>query len=119
MRKKKTTTTMKKHKITSLKALRKQKAALSLQIEQEQAELVAVAENLVWPLGAFRRFRKAADNVADNRFFVLGAQLAQSILNTAWKRKKENETHEEKHTVVEFIKQVADEFLNTYHKREQ
>jgi hypothetical protein len=101
---------MKKHKITSLKSLRRQKAALELQIAQEQTELVNDIENIVWPLGSFRRFKKASDDVAGNKFFVVGLQLAQSVLNAALKRKKVNEEHES-HGIVDFLKSIADDFL--------
>lgn len=102
---------MKKHKITSLKSLRRQKAALELQIAQEQQEIVNDFENIVWPLGSFRRFKRTSDDIAGNKFFVVGMQLAQSVLNAAWKRKKENDEHDS-HGIVDFLKSIADDFLS-------
>lgn len=103
-------TTMKKHRITGLKSLRRRREALTLEMEVQRAAMVTEVETLVWPLRVFRKFRKTAEDVADNKFFTIGVQLAQSILNAAWSKKKENEEHES-HGIVDFLKQVADDFL--------
>lgn len=109
---------MKKRKITGLKSLRKQKAALALEIEQQQADIISDVEAIVWPFRVFRKYRRAAENIADNKFFVIGMQFAQSILKATWKRKKENEEHEE-YGIADFLKQVADEFLANFTKKDQ
>lgn len=112
------TTTMKKHRITGLKSLRRQKAALKLEIDQQQADIINDVEAIVWPFHVFRKYRRAAENIADNKFFVIGMQFAQSILKATWKRKKENEEHEE-YGIADFLKQVADEFLSGFSKKDQ
>lgn len=118
MQSKKTKMKMKKHRITGLKSLRRQKNTLKLEIEQQQAEIVSDIEGIVWPFRVFRKYRKAAENIADNKFFVIGMQFAQSILKATWKRKKENEEHEE-HGIADFLKQVADEFLSNFVRKDQ
>ena len=117
----KTTTMKPKRKITSLRVLRKEKARLALQIEQEQQERrndFELLKESFWPLQIVRRFSKTAESVSENRFFVIGAQLAYSILQAAGKRNK-NESSSGDHSVLDFLKQAARSFIEFYTKKEE
>lgn len=109
---------MKKTKVTSMKSLRKRKAALVLEIEQQKQEIINSVESIVWPLRVFRKYKATAENIAGNTFFAIGMQFAQSVLNAAWKRKKSNEEHED-YGIADFLKQVADDFITRFTQRKQ
>lgn len=110
-----------KRKIISLRGLRKEKARLALRIEQEQQELrndFELLKESFWPLQIVRRFRRTAESVSENRFFVIGAQLAYAILQAAGKRNK-TESNSGDHSVLDFLKQAAKSFIEFYTKKEE
>ena len=117
----KTTTMKPKRKITTLRGLRKEKARLALQIEQEQLELrndFELLKESFWPIQIVQRFRKTAESVSENRFFVIGAQLAYAILQAAGKRNKNESASSGDHSVLDFLKQAARSFIEFYTKKE-
>lgn len=111
-----------KRKITTLRGLRKEKARLALRIEQEQQELrndFELLKESFWPLQIVRRFRRTAESVSENRFFVIGAQLAYAILQAAGKRNKTESNSGEHSSVLDFLKQAAKSFIEFYTKKEE
>lgn len=122
--------TQTKYPITSMSRLRKEKRRLEDQIQQEKIELFAEVEkykNSLWPFRAMNRFRKTVDALSENKLVILGAQLAYSALNTAKEKKEANkesaENQEEKKDtksgVVDFLKDMAKNFLELYVNKEK
>jgi hypothetical protein len=113
---------MTKRKITSMKGLRREKRRLALQMEQEKAEIsheVEVLKEHLWPLKVLRRFRKTAETISENKFVILGAQLAYAILNATWKKNKKEENPGAGSGVLDFLKGVVQDFLSNYVKTDQ
>jgi len=123
-----------KHKITGMKNLQREKRRLALQIGQERSEIILEAELLkesLWPFRFANRFRKTADALSDSKLFIVAAQLAFSIFNTARKQRKdktqaeqvpeekEAETKHKDNAVLDFIEQVAKDFMDNYMKKKE
>ncbi len=112
---------MTKRKITSMKGLRREKRRLALQMEQEKAEIrqeIGIIKDHLWPLQVLRRFRKTAETISDNKFVVIGAQIAYALLNATWKKKKD-ESQSSGGGVLDFLKGIVQDFLSNYVKPEQ
>ncbi|HET6992538.1 MAG TPA: hypothetical protein VFJ43_14490 [Bacteroidia bacterium] len=114
--------TQTKYPITSMSRLRKEKKRLLAQIEDEKKELFSEVEkykNSLWPFRAMNKFRKTVDALSENKLLVLGAQLAQSALNTAKEKKEEKSSGDGKHKIIDFLKSMANNFLDMYTKHEK
>lgn len=109
---------MKSSKITGMRSLQKRKQALSLELRQQEAEMTQEVESIIWPFHVFRKYKHTAESIADNKLFVVGVEFAKSIISAAWKRKKEK-AEQENHGVTDFLKEVANEFLSNYGKKEK
>lgn len=107
---------MKKHRITGLKSLRRRKAELQADLAFQHNEIVNAVEEVVWPLQVFRKYRRTAEDVAENKFFVIGIQLAQAILGSLWGRKDKQE--DAPRGIADFVKQVAEELVSRFSKKE-
>jgi hypothetical protein len=112
-------------KITSMSKLRKEKARLVLQIEQEKGEIGLEVEKFkesLWPFKVLRRFRKTVDSISGNKLLVIAAQLAYSFLNSKKANKEENvgdkkeggQPEEKENGVLDYLKGVAKKFLEMY-----
>ena len=115
--------------------LRKEKSRLLLTIESEKAEIALEAEKFkesLWPFRVLHKWRKTVDSISENKLVVLGAQLAYSILNSVKEKKaeakeeiadKENNSTSQKGqaktNVINFLKEVAKNFVDIYSKKEE
>ena len=112
-----------KHKISSIKKLRKELRRLEGQIELEKVELLSSIDqykNSLWPFRVMNRFKKTVESISENKLIVLGAQLAYSALQTAKNEKESKEEGEKKDmkaSVVDFLKNTAKNFLENYVKQ--
>jgi hypothetical protein len=114
--------TQTKYPVTSMARLRKEKKRLQAQIEQEKIELFAEVDRYkrsLWPFQVMKKFRKTAESLSENKFMVLGAQLAQAAFNTAKEKSGENKTEGGKSKFADFLKSMAANFLETYTKHEK
>lgn len=103
-------------KRTGMAKLRHDKKRLKAQIETEKIEIFQEVEkykNSLWPFKVMARFRKTAESLSENKLLVLGAQLAYAAIN-AVKEKKEHEKEDSKGGVKEFLKNLANNFLEQY-----
>lgn len=118
----KTKTMMTKRKITGMKSLQREKARLAQQIETEKTEIRHDFEALkdqLWMFRIAKRFRKTAEAMTENKFIMIGAQLVYAVLQSTWKKKEpEPETGGEK-GIVDFLRQVAQNFISLYVKKEK
>lgn len=113
---------MTKRKITSMKGLRREKRRLALQLEQEKADILQEVEVLkehFWPFQVLRRFRKTAETISDNKFVVIGAQIAYALLNATWRKNKKEESAGTGGGILDFLKGVVQDFLSNYVKTDQ
>ena len=120
-------------KITSMSKLRKEKARLALQIDQQKTEILGEVEKFkesLWPFKVLRRVRKTVESISENKLLVIGAQLAYSFLNSRKGKKSSEEKEESKNAegknesgpaeekkennVLNFLKDVAKNFLEMY-----
>jgi hypothetical protein len=102
--------------------LRKDKRRLEAQIAQEKVELFAEVEkykNSLWPFKVLSKFRKTAESLSENKLLVIGAQLAYAAINTVKDRNSGDGNEEHKGGIKEFLKGVANNFLQQYMNRKE
>lgn len=103
-------------KNTGMSRLRKDKRRLEAQIAQEKVEIFAEVEkykNSLWPFKVLSKFRKTAESLSENKLLVIGAQLAYAAINTVKEKNSDDETGH-KGGIKEFLKGVANNFLQQY-----
>ncbi|CAN5740000.1 hypothetical protein BH11BAC7_BH11BAC7_10040 [soil metagenome] len=102
---------MSNQKITGMRKLRREKKRLAAQVAQEKLELFEAVEQYtdsLWPVKVFNKFRKTADSLSENKFLIIGAQLAYAALNTV-KQKRSGEGG-----IKEFLKNIVGNFIQQY-----
>jgi hypothetical protein len=102
--------------------LRKDKRRLEAQIAQEKVEIFAEVEkykNSLWPFKVLSKFRKTAESLSESKLLVIGAQLAYAAINTVKERNPDDESGEQKGGIKEFLKSMANNFLQQYMNKKE
>ncbi len=100
---------------TGMRRLRKDKKRLQAKIAQEKLELFEAVEeykNSLWPVKVIGKFRKTAESLSENKFLIIGAQLAYAALSTV--KQKVISEEESKGGMKEFLKNLVGNFIQQY-----
>ncbi len=113
---------MSKPRMTGMRKLRKEKVRLQEKIADEKIGLYKELENYknsLWPFRVYNNFKKTAEALSENKLLIIGAQLAYAALNAKKEKKEETENAEGKHGLVDFLKDVANKFIQQYAKQDE